>query len=627
MLKKRISGTALAVVACGIATGQELDLANLSLEELGQIQVTSVSGRAEPWASAPASVYVITSDDISRSGVTSLPEALRLAPNLFVARVDTAQYAISARGFNSVIANKLLVLIDGRTIYTPLFSGVFWEMQDILLEDIERIEVISGPGGTLWGTNAVNGVVNIITRGAEDTQGLFVTATAGNRETQAGLRLGGTLGGHGHFRVYAKGSKLENSERGDGEAVRDDWERAQAGFRADLDDVAHGRLTLQGDMYSGRSEHRGFFEPLDFGRLEVSGMNLLARWARRFDNGSDLRVQTYYDHTDRDDAVVFSPEADIFDLEIEHAMPFGEHKLLWGGGYRRASDDVDDGLLFGFRPMSRELHWSNLFVQSEFYLSDKWRLTLGVKLEENDYTGTEWLPSAQLGWQASPTQFLWTSVSRAVRAPSRLDRDVLLPPPSGILIKGGPDFVSEVANVVDLGYRARFGERLTLSATAFYYDWDDLRSGELPPAFVQNRIGGSIYGAETWATLQAAEHWRLSAGLTALELDLSVEPGSNDPQGPSALGNDPDYQWLLRSSHDIGERHELDILVRRVGSLPEPRVPAYTAVDVSWAWHFRRLTLSLGVQNLFDDGHPESGGETDRSEFPRGAYLRLRWVR
>jgi iron complex outermembrane receptor protein len=553
-----------------------------------------------------------------------LPEALRLAPNLLVARVDTAQYAISARGFNSAIANKLLVLIDGRTVYTPLFSGVFWDMQDVVLEDVARIEVISGPGATLWGTNAVNGVVNIITRSAEDTQRILATVTVGDRETAGTLRYGGRLGEAGHFRVYAKAADLENSERFDGVPVRDAWDRAQAGFRADLN-LVQGLFTVQGDVYSGQSEHRGFAGTLDFGRVEVSGANLLARWTRQFDNGSHLRVQSYFDHTDRVDAVLFGPEADIYDIEIQHAFPLGAHKLLWGGGYRKARDDVQDGLLFGFRPPRRELNWANLFMQAEFALTDRLRLTAGIKAEENDYTGTEALPSARLAWHASPTQFIWGGVSRAVRAPSRLDRDVLLPPPTGFLILGGPNFESEVADVVELGYRMHAGKSFALSASAFLYDWDKLRSGQLPPAFVENMIEGKIYGVETWASLQAAESWRLSAGLTAIEQDLALKPGSTDAVGPSALGNDPEYQWMLRSSHNFGSRHQLDIMLRRVDDLPNPQVPSYTALDVNYSWELRRFVLSIAVQNAFDSAHAESGGAANRSEYPRGAYLKLRW--
>lgn len=624
MNRLRIALSVFSLVAAGSLPAQGLDLGDLSLEELGNISVTSVSGRSEPLSTAASSIYVISNEDIRRSGATTLPEALRLAPNLLVARVDTGQYAITARGFNSTIANKLLVLIDGRTVYTSLFSGVFWDMQDVMLQDIERIEVISGPGATLWGTNAVNGVVNIITRHAEATQKSLAVVTAGDRETSAAVRYGSAFGDSGHFRVYGKAARLENSERADGVPLNDEWVRAQVGFRADLT-RARDQFTLQGDVYSGQSERRGGAGSLDLGRLEGSGANLLARWTRQFESGSDIRFQGYFDHTDREDLFLFSPQADVFDIQIQHSIPFDDHKVLWGAGYRKARDDIQDGLLFGFRPQSRTLDWSSLFVQSEFALGESLDLTLGIKFEENDYTGTETLPSIRLGWRASPRQFFWTGLSRAVRAPARLDRDILFPPPSGFFILGGPDFVSEVADIAELGYRAQFAGQFSLSANGFYYQWDKLRSGQLPPAMVQNMIEGNIHGLETWATWQPLDRWSLSGGFTALRQDLKLKPGSADPVGPSALGNDPDYQWMLRSSHNIGEKHELDIMLRHVDKLPEPQVPAYTAVDINYSWHLPLVVLSLTVQNVFGS-HAESGRADNRSEFPRGAYLTLRWA-
>jgi iron complex outermembrane receptor protein len=611
----------VAAVLASTAGAQTLQLVDLSLEELANIEVTSVSGRAEALSGAAASIYVITSDDIRRSGATTLPEVLRLAPNLLVARVDTAQYAISARGFNSAIANKLLVLIDGRTVYTPLFSGVFWEMQDLMLEDISRIEVISGPGATLWGANAVNGVINVITRPANDTAGTLAVLGTGNRERRAAVRYGGGLGQDGAFRVYAKAADQQNTERADGAHVRDAWNRAQAGFRADLY-LANGSLTLQTDAYAAESEQRGAAGTFDFGRLEGTGVNVLSRWTRRLGDGSDLRVQAYFDRSERVDAVLFAPESNVFDVEAQHSIPLGAHQLLWGGGYRRGSDDVTDGLLFGFRPPQRDLDWANVFAQADLAIAERLDLTLGLKLEQNDYTGTESLPTARIAWHASPAQLVWAGVSRAVRAPSRLDREVILPPPSGALIAGGPNFVAEVADVIELGYRAQLGGSVTLSSTVFHYDWDKLRSGRLPPALIENRIEGEIYGIEAWTSWQAAERWRLSAGLTTLRNDLRVEPGVADPQGPSALGNDPEVQWLLRSTHDLNDRQDLQVLVRRVDDLPQPAVPAYTAVDVTYAWQVRaNLTVALAVQNLFDARHPESGGAANRSEYARAGYL------
>ncbi len=628
---RRAAAAALLSLAAGIAAAQSRsagDLADLSLEELGNIEVTSVSGHAESLSTAAASVFVITADDIRRSGATSLPEALRLAPNLQVARADSGQYAISARGFNSTIANKLLVLIDGRTVYTPLFSGVFWDMQDVMLEDVERIEVISGPGGTIWGTNAVNGVINVITRPAGATQGDLASAGGGDRELRAAMRHGGALGSDGHFRIYGKADRLQNTMRANGSAVADGWDRTQAGFRADWGG-AGSAFTLQGDAYSAKSEQRGVVLGTDVGRVEVSGMNLLARWTRRFASGSDLRVQAYYDHTDREDFAAFRPKVDIFDLEIQHAVPLGRHKLLWGGGYRHAHDEVLDGLVAGFVPPSKDLDWVNVFAQDEIELNRRLSLTLGVKLERNDYTGTESLPSARLAWTVSSSSLLWGAASRAVRAPARLDREIFIFPPSSAIriVNGGPDFVSEVANVYEVGYRAQPARGLTYSLAVFHYDWDRLRSGQPPPAVIQNMIEGKVYGMEAWAAWQAAPSWRLSGGLTTLRKDLHLKPGSTDPTGPSALGNDPEYLWTLRSSHNLAPRQELDILLRRVGELPVPAVPAYIAVDARYAWQARRdVELSLTLQNLFDPAHPEFGAAATRSEIARSAFFKVRWT-
>lgn len=624
----------IAALLCGLAAASApaadapaRGLADLSLEELADIEVTSVSRRAERLGEAAASIFVVTNEMIRRAGVASLAEALRLAPNLQVARIDAAQYAISARGFNNAIGNKLLVLIDGRTVYAPYFSGVVWDQQDVLLEDVERIEVISGPGATLWGANAVNGVINVITRAAADTQGSLAVFGGGNRDALLAGRHGGTLGTTGHWRAYAKLVRLENTRTASGGAVADGWERQQIGFRADWGD-AQGGFTLQGDAYRGRAEHRGLLGPFELRPVEVAGANLLARWTRRAADGSDLRVQAYLDHTERDDAVLYRPTVDMVDLEFQHGMPLGAHRLLWGGGYRRARDDIQPGLFFGFVPPQRTLAWKNLFVQGEIALNEGLELTLGTKFEHNGYTGTEVLPGARLAWKPSRAHFAWAALSRAVRAPARLDRDLRLPPTPPFFIAGGPDFVSEVANVVELGYRAQPSTTLTYSATLFHHHWDKLRSGQLPPdAQVQNMIAGSTHGAEAWASWQPTPGWRLSAGLTTLRKKLHLEPGSADPVGPSNLGNDPTHQWVLRSAFNLPRRQELDIAVRGVGALPEPAVPAYTATDLRWGWRLRDgLELSLAVQDLFDAGHPEFGAPADRSEIGRRVALRLRWT-
>jgi iron complex outermembrane receptor protein len=611
-----------ALLLAGPALAQPRgDLVDLSIEELANLEITSVSRRAEPLSDAAASIFVITGDDIRRSGARTLPEALRLAPNLQVARIDASQYAISARGFNNSIGNKLLVLVDGRTVYTPLFSGVFWDQQDVMLEDVERIEVISGPGATLWGANAVNGVINVITKAARDTQGGLVSASTGNRDSDVAFRYGGALGEAGHYRAYVRGSKLQNTRAAGGADVADGRDFGQAGFRADW---RGGRdaVTLQGDLYDGTTEPRGVLRP-----IEMSGVNVLGRWTRALAGGSELSVQAYFDRTERDDAFLFQPRSDVFDLQFQHSLPHGAHRFLWGAGYRRAHDDIAPGFFFGFVPRSRGLDWANVFAQEELVLTPALTLTFGAKLESNDYSGVETLPSARLAWKLSQRALAWAALSRAVRAPARLDHDIRLPatqPP--VFIAGGDQFDSEIADVLELGYRAQPTPTLTFSATAFLHKWDRLRSGQLPPAMVQNRIEGDTYGVEAWATWQASDVLRLSAGATTLRDDLAAEPGANDPEGPRALGNDPSSQWLLRAALTPVPNHEIDATVRRVGALPDPAVPQYTALDLRYGWRAARgLELSLTVRNALDPAHPEFNAAPGRSEIARSVFGAVRW--
>lgn len=602
------------------------DIAELSLEELAGLEVTSVSRRGEPLGAAPASIYVITADAIRHAGVSSLPEALRLAPNLQVARIDATQYAISARGFNNAIGNKLLVLIDGRTVYTPFFSGVFWDQQDVMLDDVERIEVISGPGATLWGANAVNGVINILTRSSADTVGTRVAGGAGERERGLSLRHGVALGESGHLRVYGKTTRVKATETAAGSPVADANERHQAGLRADWVAGAD-TLTVQGDAYRTRAEHRGFFLGTELTPISSSGANLLGRWTRRLGSGSELRVQAYVDHTEREDALLYRPTVDLADLELQHAFTDGRHKVVWGGGYRRSHDELKPGLFFGFVPESRTLSWGNLFAQDDLALSDTLSLTLGLKLEHNEFTGLETLPNLRLAWRPQPQQLVWAALSRAVRAPARLDRDIRLPPRPPYIIAGGPDFVSEVANVLELGWRAQLATDWSGSATAYLSEWKRLRSGQVPPdAQVQNMIDGRSYGLEAWASWQVLPAWRVSGGLTALHKDLHLRPGSTDPVGPANLGDDPSFQWSLRSTYSAAERQEFELALRRVASLPQASVPAYTALDARYGWRVtRHLELSVTGQNLLDPGHAEFGSAPGRSEIERSLGVWLRW--
>jgi iron complex outermembrane receptor protein len=611
------------------------DLADLSLEQLANIEVTSVSRRAERLSDAAASIYVITNDDIRRAGVTRLPEALRLAPNLQVARTSSSAYAISARGFNNSIGNKLLVLIDGRTVYTPLFSGVFWDSQDVMLEDIDRIEVISGPGGTLWGANAVNGVINIITRQAQATQGTLVAAGGGNLEAGGSVRHGGKFGADGHYRVYGKYFDRDNTQRANGTDVADAWHNGQVGFRADWGG-SNRNFTFQGDAYSGKLETLP-------SKTRMDGVNLLGRWNQRLAGGSDFRLQTYFDHIERDIPNAIKEVLNIFDIEFQHGIPIGaSQRVLWGAGYRYARDRVQNSASIAFLPADKNLDWANLFVQDEIKITETVELTAGIKFESNDYTDWETLPSLRLAWKPYANQLLWTALSRAVRAPSRLDRELFSPanPTPTFILAGGPTFRSEIANVFEIGNRGQPSSAVSYSITAFYHDYDHLRSVEPAPGatcvavapgnscVLGNLIEGTSKGVEAWGSYQAMQGWRLSGGVLLLDVDLKRKPGSTDPN-PAALGNDPDYQWQLRSSHNLTPRHELDIILRSIGELPNPNVPSYTAVDVRIGWRpVRDLELSLTAQNLLDSSHPEFGsatGMTSRSEFERGVFLKLVW--
>ena len=603
------------------------DLADLSLEELSNIEVSSVSRRSEKLSQVAASLYVISDDAIHRAGARTLPEALRLAPNLQVARVNANQYAISARGFNNAIGNKLLVLIDGRTVYAPYFSGVQWDQQDVLMDDVARIEVISGPGGSVWGTNAVNGVINIVTKAAEATQGLLLEAGDGNTDSGGAVRWGGALGGAGRIRAYARLLQQSNTRSEGATDVADGSHRAQIGWRADWLSDGEG-TTLQGDAYRGDTQARvgaGF----NLGGIKTSGENVLARWTGTLQGGSKLRVQGYYDHSRREDRFQYSPEDTVTDLEFQHSLVFGPHEVDWGGGWRTARDDIRPGLLFGFVPQRSSQSWRNLFIQDAIRLSEQLSLTAGTKFEHNDYTGWETLPSLRLAWAPSPQQLWWAAVSRAVRAPARLDRDLRLPPTPPYIIAGGPNFVSEVAQVVELGYRAQPRHDLNFSATLFRYGWDHLRSGQSPPnAQVQNQIDGSSYGLEAWGRWQALNWLQLSAGVDLLRKDLAAAPGSGDPTGPSALGNDPEQQWQLRASMQLPQQQSLELGLRRVGALPNPAVPAYTALDLSYIWNVRQgLELSVIGQNLADARHPEIDAYPARSEFARSVFVQLRWSR
>ena len=601
------------------------ELTELSLEELMNVEVTSVSKKPERLSDAAAAVYVITREDIRRSGYTSIPEILRLAPNLQVARVSASTYAISARGFNSTSANKLLVLIDGRTVYTPLFSGVFWDVQDTMIEDIERIEIISGPGGTLWGSNAVNGVINIITRQSQDTKGALVNLGEGTEERGAGVRYGAKLGEDATLRIYGKGFYRDNTVRGDGTGVQDAWKKGQVGFRTDWGRGSDA-FTLQGDGYTGTIAQVG-------DNVSISGANLLARWNRALQDGSALKVQAYFDRTRRIVPGTFGELLDTYDIDAQHRFQWGtRNEIVWGGGYRLMHDAVTNSAVLAFLPNVKSLQLINVFLQDSIALRERLQLTVGTKLESNSYTGWEVQPSARLAWKVRDDTLLWTAISRAVRTPSRLDRDFFVPS-TGAIFAGGPDFTSEKLIAYEIGYRGQPTSRATLSLTAFFHDYDDLRSiepvtGAPFPAVFANKMEGNTWGAELWGSYQVLDWWRLSAGYNWLQEKLRFKEGSRDTFGVAAAGNDPTNQVSARSAMNLPYNLEFDATLRMVGSLPAPNVPSYVTVDTRLGWTvWKGLEVSLIGFNLLDHDHPEFQTSTvvAPSELARAFYARIVW--
>jgi iron complex outermembrane receptor protein len=613
---------ALACVPTSSHSQQQVaQLVDFSLEQLGQIKVTSASRREERLVEAPASIYVITADDIRRSGYTTIGEVLRLAPNLQVVRGDTNQYIIGARGFLGGTANKMLVLVDGRTIYTPLFSGVFWDAQYIVLEDIERIEVISGPAATLWGSNGVNGVINITTFSARQTQGAQVTAVAGDFERGGVARYGGRLGDDGHFRVYAR--YFDRDERGlaNGASAKDASQRAVAGFRMDWERASHA-ATVQGDVYQGDIGNLG-------GDRDVSGGNILARWQHRIDATSSMRLQAYYDRSEREHSGTFGEKLDIFDVDFQHVLaPRAGHTLVWGAGYRHARDDIANSAALAFLPARTTLQWGNVFAQDEVALARNVNLTLGLKAETNPYSGTEWLPNLRLGWQPVDDSLLWGALSRAVRAPSRLDRELFVPGQPPFALASSDTFMSEVANVAEIGYRTQASNVASFSLTAFHHRYPNLRSIEPTSSGLTfgNGLKARTSGLEAWGSWRLVPAWRLAAGFVVLREHFETRPGSADVGGVSQLANDPRRTAQLRSSWDITSAIEFDVAARYMGKLPAPVVPAYTVVDARLGWRMNRnLEWSFVVQNAFDREHAEAGTAPGRAVFGRSYFVKVQW--
>ena len=580
--------------------------------------MSSVSKTAEPVSGAPAAVYVITGADVRRSGQSTLPEILRLAPNLHVGRIDAGDYAISARGFNSSVSNKLLVMIDGRTVYTPLYSGVFWDVQNVPPADIERIEVVSGPGGALWGSNAVNGVINVVTRPAAD-EGAMLRLSGGGNDLGGTAQYSTALGGNGAVRVYGTASKQGDTLTPTGASGLDSWRLYQTGARADWA-LERGTLTLQGDYYDGVNK------PSGTATVDTDGGNVLGRWRQEVGDSGAFEVQGYFDHAARSVKGGLRDSVNTYDISAQHSFGIGSaQRFVVGGGYRASDDTLMPTATSSFLvPDSRMLHLANAFVHDTIALTGAVKLALGLKLESNSYTGIEYMPDARLSWQATPTTVLWTAVSRAVRTPSRFDRDLYN---RGIL-NGGPGFQSETLIAYEAGYRARPMSNATLSVSVFYNDYDRLRTVEPPfPLVIMNNMYGHAYGVEAWAAYEPTDWWRLKASATALHKVLRVEPGHTSFFGVQQEGNDPGHQFQLRSEMNLAHNVEIDAALRAVGSLPNPRVPAYAALDARLGWNVsEHVQLSISGYNLTNASHTEFiVSSPPRRDIRRSVYATARW--
>ena len=638
----------LSVLLAGSTVAQNSrnvpDVTAMSMEDLMNLQVTSVSKHTQKVADAAAAIFVITQEDIRRSGATSIPEALRLVPGLEVARIDQNKWAIGSRGFNGRFDNKLLVLIDGRSVYTPLFSGVYWNVEDVMLEDVDRIEVIRGPGATLWGANAVDGVINVITKKAKSTQSAVVTAGAGTEERAAGgVRYGGKLGDNTYYRAYTKYFDWGPSAYPSGMTAHDGWDALRGGFRADWTPAGANSLTLQGDIYRTR-----FDETLTVASLSApysntfpndgkySGGNILGRW-NHTSEGSSMSLQMYYDNTTITDHSLFGDHQNILDIDFQHGFHVGDsQQFVWGVGYRSIRDKNDASFTVSLKPNQVTLNQFSTFIQDEISLADnRLQITLGSKFERNEFTGFEIEPNARLLWNLTPNQSIWTAVSRAVRTPAlteeglRLNSQVIppgtpanpTPLPAVVAVFGSQQFNSEDLLAYELGYRVQATSSVSLDIATFYNNYSNLRSAEPGAPFVEgspaptdivipfvagNKMSGGTYGVELFADWKVIPKWRLVGSYSYLQMDIHKNRDSQDPTPDNPNGSSPRHQWYLRSSIDLPKHFEQDTTLRFVDQLPGLNVPSYYSLDAHLGWRpVTKLEISIGGQNLLNNWHFE----------------------
>ena len=654
----------LTLPLCALAQSSGKDVSNISLDELADTPVTSVTRKQESLSRTAAAVFVITQEDIRRSGLTSIPELLRMVPGLDVARMDANKWAVTARGFNERYADKMLIMIDGRTVLDPLSSGVNWDVQNVLIEDIDRIEVVRGPGASLWGANAVNGIVNVITKPASATQGALVVERGGTQEHESGaVRYGGSMGNHGSFRLFADYVNRGPFSDANGHKARDEGNFVHGGFRSDFSISKATGLTLQGDMYSGseRQSVTGLttltpapgqpFIGTFVDRTALGGGNVLGNWHHSSSDRFDTTAQFYAEYDNRDQPGVLGEFRHTLDLEFQQHLLLDRHDLVWGGDYRFAADRTNGSLNLSFDPAARATNLFGGYVQDEFsLLPGTFEIILGAKLEHNSYSGLALQPNFRALWTPDAHKTIWAGISQASENSSRMDADIRTNDDAYVNSNGVLTLVSnlgthqlppENVTAYELGYRSRVKRWLTLDTATFFNQYSNRHTSEpgtpfletspapahrVLPSITASNISGKTEGLELSATVKPNPLWRFVAGYTFFEIHLHASPGSQDTEtAPTSEGSTPHHQVQGRLELNLPRKFEFDTAAYYVGSLPGPQIPSYMRLDLRLGWHPKQpIEISAGGQNLLESHHFEFGSAdlAVATQIGRSAYVK-----
>lgn len=628
------------------------ELARLDIGGLMSQEVSSVLRKDEPVLSAPSAVFVLTNEMIRRSGARSIPEALRLVPEVTVLRTSSSGWLITARGIDANGSAKLLVLIDGRTVYSPLFSNVFWDVQDLMLNDVDRIEVIRGPGAVSWGENAVNGVINIITKSAKDTQGGLITGGGGKEEEGfSSVRYGGKVGEDTAYRIWAKYNQRDTFKTRDGLDARDDWYTMRSGFRFDSDVTPNDLVTFQGDIYQGKRHSRvnsllAVTSPDDVTEAEVGGGNVVLRWDKKLEDSSSIRFQTYYDHTGRS-TDPFGEDRDTYDVDVQHHFHYGtRHDIVWGGDFRVSSDELQESPVVQVESNSRTDTIENVFLQDDItIIPQRFRLIPGIKLGYSDLGDFSEQPSIRFVYTPDESSSFWGAISKAVRSPARLDKDLRINTNpvvqngqlTVVSLLGNPQFNSESLVAYELGYRQLVTESFSFDIATFYHHYDDLLSAEpgtpffeeelAPPHLVVpfvlgNGLHGDAYGTGTYARWKVSDYLDLGASYSYIMINFEHDPDSNDTLSSAVERETPHNQANFSAHLQLPNNFEFDSLLYYMDSMPAVDVSSHLRTDFRLGWKANEnLGLEFVVQDLFDDRHRErSDIEIERAYYGRLTY-------